>query len=270
MGYTLKSTLVIKGTGIHSGHSCTVILRPQDKGGIYFKKKDNDKKVKLALANIKPQNLGTNLIKGDFQIKTIEHLIACLWFNRITDLLIELDSDEIPIMDGSALVFMQQIEAIGRKSTATKPRILRINTPIIFTKDESYIIALPSRKLSINYTINFPNVPLKTQNYIYCEGQPVNEIIPARTFGNIEDVEKLHASGRALGATMDNALVYNSKEYLNNPRFELEAVKHKILDLIGDMYASGFNVKGRIIAYKTGHVINNAFMKKIVRELPLI
>ncbi|MDD5455713.1 MAG: UDP-3-O-acyl-N-acetylglucosamine deacetylase [Candidatus Margulisbacteria bacterium] len=266
MGYTVKAPVTIRGTGIHSGKTAEIILNPKQAGGIVFNLSKVNVKIPLTLRYIKPQNLGTNLFKNNQWLKTIEHFLAVLWYFRITDLQVEIKGDEVPIADGSGLPIYEEIQKKGLKKTATTEKKLIIKKPVAVFYNDSYLIGYPGKGLNINYTVCFPNNPIQTQNYIFTgKNNFVAEVLAARTFGNIEDVEKLHQSGRALGASMENALVYNSKGYITPQRFAGEAVRHKVLDLLGDLYSSGYFVQGKMLAYKTSHVLNNKFIKKLLK-----
>ncbi len=268
MGYTLKKSVVIEGIGIHSGQKVRATFVPSLKGGIQFKV--GEVLVALKLKNIKPINLGTNLVDKNIIIKTIEHLMAVLWYLQITDLIIEIVGEEIPIADGSGLQILNALKDAGLKKTPSIAKSLIISKPFFFTYKDTFFFALPAKELQINYTINFPLNPIKGQNFNFAKRQQfVTDILSARTFGNIEDVEKLHSVGKALGATLENALVYNSQEFVNTPRYENEPVRHKILDLLGDLYTSGYFIKGKIYAYKTSHLLNNKIVKKLLKQFAI-
>jgi UDP-3-O-[3-hydroxymyristoyl] N-acetylglucosamine deacetylase len=263
MGYTLQKETSIESIGIHSGQLTKIKIIPYNKGIIFIHKKTNTE-IALNYRNLYPKQLGNNLCKDNICIRTIEHLCAVLWAVGITDAKIELEGDEIPITDGSGRLFWEKLIKIKKIKVNNKPKVIYIKEPFIrFYDNDSFLMAFPDSKLSINYTINFPNAPTKSQNYIF-QGKEYfeQEILPARTFGNISDLEELNSKKLSLGASLDNCLGYNNKHYLNNPRFENEEVRHKILDLLGDIYSSGYELIGKIIAYKTSHIMNVSFMKE--------
>lgn len=264
MGYTIKRAITLSGIGIHSGKPAILRVKPAMAGRIRFVCQGQT--IPLRLSNLKPQNLGTNLTKNGVSIKTIEHLCAVLWSLQLTDLILELEGNEVPIMDGSALELFAMFKKAGRRPTKTLPCVLEIKEPVSLFLGDTYIVALPAKQLSIHYTIEFKNTPIKTQTMMFTSRAHFsNQIMSARTFGNVEDVKQLHANGRALGATLENVLAYNSKEFVNKPRFEDEAVRHKILDLLGDLYASGYDVRGKLIVFKSSHLVNYKFVKKAVK-----
>ncbi len=264
MGYTIKKEVRLTGVGIHSGQQVSLLARPTKSGGIRFV--GQGVTIPLGLRYIVAQNLGTNLVHDGVTIKTIEHLSAVLWYFQITDLILEVMGGEVPIMDGSGELLYEAFKKVGRQTTKTQQKVLTVSQPVHMLYKDIFLIALPANNLQINYTINFPQNPLKAQNIVFNKRNDfLSSIVSARTFGNVEDVNKLHASGRALGATVENVLAYNSKEYVNEPRFENEAVRHKVLDLLGDLYASGYDVHAKLIAYKTSHAFNNKSIKKLVR-----
>ncbi len=265
MGYTIEKEIVIESVGIHSGQKVRLRLLSASNGIVFFHTKTGTE-IPLSIENIIPIHLGTNLNKGDVWIRTIEHLCSVLWALRITDLRIELDGDEIPIADGSGKLFWQKIQEAGIKQTSIEPKLLIVDEPFIrFYDNDIFLMAFPSDELTVNYTINFPAVPIKAQNFIF-KGRHFfeAEILNCRTFGNADDLERLHADGKALGASVDNCLAFNSQGFINEPRCENESVRHKILDLLGDLYASGYDIRARFIAYKTSHQINNQFVKELV------
>ncbi|MDD4527627.1 MAG: UDP-3-O-acyl-N-acetylglucosamine deacetylase [Candidatus Margulisbacteria bacterium] len=268
MGFTLEQAVEIESVGIHSGQNVKMRLLPYQ-GGIVFVHMTTGTEIPLSIENVIPISLGTNLNKGNVWIRTIEHLCAVLWALSITDLKIELEGDEIPIADGSGKIFWDKLVAAGRKVTNTESKVLTLKEPMIrFYDNDIFLMAFPSDELTINYTINFPHVPIKAQNFIFRGRQFFeSEILHCRTFGNAEDLAKLHADGKALGAGVDNCLAYDNKGFINEPRFENESVRHKILDLLGDLYASGYDVRAKIIAYKTSHNINNQFLKELLQTL---
>ena len=267
MGYTIKRELTVCGIGIHSGTDVKLILKPSQSGKIQFIIPDLGQRIPVNLRYVKPQNLGTNLVKGCVSINTIEHFMSVLWYFRITDLDIEIHGREIPIGDGSGRYIYEGIHKIGLKRTQTKARILKPKKIVYQEYDkDAFCMLIPSNKFVINYTINFPHNPIKTQNFIFRSRQDYPlEICCNRTFGNINDLEKLHAEGLAMGASMDNVLVYDDERFINKLNNEDEAVRHKILDLIGDLYTSGYFVQGKIIAYKTSHKTNNQFIKNLLK-----
>jgi UDP-3-O-[3-hydroxymyristoyl] N-acetylglucosamine deacetylase len=265
MGYTVKKAFTLKGVGIHSGETVSLLVKPARSGGIRFVA--GGEIIPLSLRYIFPQNLGTNLVKNGVMIKTIEHLSAILWYLQLTDLVIEVEGGEVPIMDGSGHLIYEAFKKAGRLATKTKRKVLTLSRPVHIFRDDIFLIALPSKTLQINYTIHFPQNPIKSQNIVFKKRSDfLSAIVSARTFGNVEDVEKLHASGRALGATVENVLAYNSDEYVNVPRFEDEAVRHKVLDLLGDLYTGEYDVRAKIIAYKTSHAFNNKALKALIRS----
>jgi len=198
-------------------------------------------------------------------------LSSVLWALEITDLRIELAGDEVPIADGSGVVYWNQIKEVGVVRTDTVRPVIVLEEPFVqFYDNDIFLMAFPADELSVNYTINFPNVPVKAQNFVF-NGRPSfkNDILNCRTFGNKEDIDKLHSAGKALGASLDNCLAYDSNGFVNDPRHENESVRHKILDLLGDFYASGYDVQAKIIAYKPSHAINNQFLKDLFVKLKL-
>jgi UDP-3-O-[3-hydroxymyristoyl] N-acetylglucosamine deacetylase len=267
MTHTIKKSISIDGVGLHSGRPSSIKLIPKEKAGISFLHLPSQTTIPLSLKNVNPVFLGTTLQKGDVVIKTIEHILAALWYFSISGLTIEMSGDEVPICDGSAKPFVLAIKDIGLKRLNTHPKVIKISEPVSLFDGDCHLIGLPDKSFSVNFTIDFPQTVLKAQNYLFKHNKEFEpELMACRTFGNVEDVEMLHSQKLALGATLENALVYNSEEYLTPPLYQNEAVRHKILDLLGDFYVSGYHIQGKILAYKSSHKLNNKFMKKLIKE----
>ncbi len=268
MGLTIGKEIAIESVGIHSGQQVRMKMFPHQ-GGIVFIHKATGTEIPLSIENVTPIHLGTNLNKGDVWIRTIEHFCSVLWALRITDLKVELEGDEIPIADGSGQLFWEKIMEAGRQQTSTEIKTVLLKEPFIrFYDNDIFLMAFPNDELVINYTINFPNVPVKAQNFIFKGRQFFeSDILKCRTFGNADDLAKLHADGKALGAGINNCLAFDTKGFINEPRYENESVRHKILDLVGDLYSSGYDIRAKFIAYKTSHLINNQFVKELLSSL---
>lgn len=269
MGYTLKKPLKIEGIGIHSGKKASVTFLP-DKRDIIFTDVDQKVKVLLRANNISPIFLGTNIVKNDFCVKTIEHLCAALWFLKISGLKIIVNGSEMPILDGSSQVFIEFFKKIGLVKILKEDRVLEIKKSVYVQDGDSFVIGLPAKKFQVIYSVQYPSI-LGTQTFQFDDYRDFHHNISfARTFGNMKDLEYMHSQGLALGGSLDNALVFDGYDkYLNEPRFTDEAVRHKILDLIGDLYTSSCFIKGKIIAYKSSHKLNNKFIRKLIKQFKI-
>lgn len=266
---TLSESIEYKGIGLHKGENINMKLVPQNQGGIVFKRvdlEDGKNIIKMDIENTFDLTRGTNL-KNEFgaAIYTIEHFLSALYILNITDLLIELDGNELPIGDGSANIFIDFIEKGGIVDLEDEIEEIIIKEPISLTNGDKHIVALPYNGYKVTYTIKFDHTFLKTQ-MLEVEIDLENykkEIGKARTFGFDYEVEYLKKNNLALGGTLENAIVIKKDGVLNPDglRFEDEFVRHKILDLIGDFKVLNKPIKGHIIAIKAGHALDIEFAK---------
>ncbi len=266
MARTLAAAVQLKGTGLHSGLPVSVRLIPQPRGyGICFIHTEfPNQEIQSCPANVEAVYLGTNLSHGNITIRTTEHLMASLYAIGITDLRVELSQNELPVMDGSALEYSNPLAKIGVVDLGTTLPLL-ITKPVFVEKDDSFLVALPFSGFKITYTVDYRPTIIGVQTFIFEQGKTdfLAEVAPARTFGNQNELETLHCQGLALGASLDNALGIDHDHYLNAVRFSDEAVRHKTLDLLGDLYHLRRPIQGHIIAYKSSHLINAELVKKL-------
>ena len=271
---TIAKEITYEGIGLHKGELIKIKLIPAIKEtGIIFKRidlKENENEVTMNLENTFDLTRGTNLKnKHDAKIHTIEHFLSVLSIFEITDLIIEIDGNELPIGDGSAKIFGELIKNTGTCDLNSEIEELIITEPVYLTKDDKHIIALPYDGFKITYTIKFDHTFLKTQMLEIDLNKEnfLKEIAPARTFGFDYEIEYLRKNNLALGGTLDNAIVIN-KNGIDNPsglRFEDEFVRHKILDIIGDLKVINKPIKGHIIAVKAGHALDIEFAKLLMK-----
>lgn len=271
---TIAKEITYEGIGLHKGELIRIKLIPATKEtGIIFKRidlKENENEVTMNLENTFDLTRGTNLKnKYDAKIHTIEHFLSVLSIFEITDLIIEIDGNELPIGDGSAKIFGELIKNTGTCNLNSEIEELIITEPVYLTKGDKHIIALPYDGFKITYTIKFDHTFLKTQMLEIDLNKEnfLKEIAPARTFGFDYEIEYLKQNNLALGGTLDNAIVIN-KNGIDNPsglRFEDEFVRHKILDIIGDLKVINRPIKGHIIAVKAGHALDIEFAKLLMK-----
>ncbi len=271
---TIAKELSYEGIGLHKGEMIKIKLLPVNKKtGIIFKRVDLEEgknEVSMNLENTFDLTRGTNLKnKFDAKIHTIEHFLSALAIFNITDLIVEIDGNELPIGDGSAKIFGELLKEIGVRELEEDIDEIVIKEPIYLTVGDKHIIALPYDGFKITYTIRFEHTFLKSQMLeidlnldTYME-----EIAPARTFGFDYEIEYLRKNNLALGGTLENAIVIN-KNGVENPsglRFEDEFVRHKILDIIGDLKVINRPIKGHIIAIKAGHALDIEFANLLIK-----
>ena len=267
---TLRKEILIEGIALHSGKEAGIRLKaaPADTG-IVFYRSDLDKKVKLKAEPGAVVNLVRNTTIGSREIKeakvsTVEHLMAAIWGSGIDNLEIEVSGPEIPVIDGSAYPYYQRILACGLKEQQYLRRIFKIEEPIFARQDDSYITILPYPGFKISYTLDYQH-PVIGSSYFEFDAEKIDfaeEIAKARTFGFAAEVEKLHEQGLALGGSLENAILIEETKAVNPLRYKNEFVRHKILDVIGDMFLNG-RIKGHIIAVKSGHRLHVKLAEKI-------
>ena len=271
---TLNKEIQYNGIGLHKGEEIKMKLIPTKNGGIVFKRVDleNGKnEISMDLENTFDLTRGTNL-KNEFgaAVYTIEHFLSALYIAGITDLIVELDGNELPIGDGSARVFLEVIEGVGIQDLEEEVKEIEIKTPINLTVGDKHIVALPYDGYKITYTIKFDHTFLKSQmlEVVLDMESYKNEIANARTFGFDYEIDYLKKNNLALGGTLDNAIVVKKDGVLNPDglRFEDEFVRHKILDLIGDLKVLNRPIKGHIIAIKAGHALDIEFAKLLKKQ----
>jgi UDP-3-O-[3-hydroxymyristoyl] N-acetylglucosamine deacetylase len=204
---------------------------------------------------------------GEWHVRTVEHLLSFFYIYGITDILIEVDGGEIPIYDGSISPI---INLFSEKKFYTFDEInepIKIINPIWIREEDLFIVVLPSDTPKISYTISYDHPFLKMQYAYYplLKDVLINEIAPSRTFGFLKDVEYLRNNSLAMGGSLENTLVIGEDEYLNEPRFEDECVRHKILDFLGDISLIGRPILGYFLVSKSGHTFNMKFVKKVKR-----
>ena len=268
--FTIKKNISFSGIGLHSGLPVEITLFPQDiNSGIYFVLNKN--KIKASWKNAIVSQLCTRIKNKNIYISTIEHLMSALNGLGITNLLISTSSSEIPILDGSAKEFYEKIFENGIENQQVKKKILKIKKKVLYKENEKNIEIKPSENnfLRINYSIDYKDEFIKKQKMIYEHNYGnYKNIYKARTFCLHKDLEKIFSMGLAKGGTLDNAIVVSGNKILNQGglRYEDEFVKHKILDCIGDLYLSEFEIWGDLKTFGGGHELNLMLLKEIFKS----
>jgi UDP-3-O-[3-hydroxymyristoyl] N-acetylglucosamine deacetylase len=270
---TLKNVIRATGVGLHTGKKIYLALRPAPaNAGIIFRRVDLDDPVEI---EAKPDNVGdtklsTSLVKGDVKISTVEHLLSALAGFGIDNAYVDLSSDEVPIMDGSAGPFVFLIQSAGVEEQNAPKQFLRIKERIRVEDEDKWAMFEPFEGFKVGFTIEFDHpmfherdckaeIDFSTTSY-------VKEVSRARTFGFMRDVELLRENNLALGGSLDNAVVVDDYRILNEDglRYEDECVKHKILDAIGDLYLLGHSLIGSFTGFKSGHSLNNRLLRELL------
>jgi len=268
---TIKKSAVLYGTGLHSGQKTGLILLPQPPfTGILFYDLAEDVVIPATVDHVVSTDFATSLGKEGVYIRTIEHLLATLHAYGITNLLIKVDR-EVPVMDGSAIEFCRLIEEVGLEEQEEVVEILRVPKRYEIRNGDRVLIVEPSEELEIEFVL--PNPPFNGNSMKFVLKSPEDfkkDIAPARTFAFLKDVEKLSKMGLAGGGHLHNVLLLDEVGPVNTTlRFSNEPVRHKILDLLGDLYLLNRPLKAKIKATMTGHKENIAFLKMLKEDLGL-
>ncbi len=268
---TVKSPIHFSGIGLHSGKISNISLKPSEpNSGIIFKRTDL-KINNIVLPNFSNVNntvLNTT-ISNEYGVKvsTIEHLMGALFGLGIDNVLIEIDCEEVPILDGSAKEFIEKILSTGLEKSEAPIKIIKINKEVIYRDNEKFISIEPSKlNLEIDFELKYQNPVIGNQkNKVNIYEDDLTDIFNSRTFCLYEDVKKIRENGLAKGGSLDNAIVVKADKVLNKDglRNSLEFVNHKILDCVGDLYTSGYRMVASIKCSQGGHFMTNQLLKKV-------
>jgi UDP-3-O-[3-hydroxymyristoyl] N-acetylglucosamine deacetylase len=271
--YTLAGVITREGIGLHSGEKTKVKISSYEKEGYYVSFRDKPNEIfKLTQDLIGSTMLCTAVKLGGRNLYTIEHLLSSMAGCGLSFIHIEIDGKEIPLLDGSAIQWVKDFEEVGIKK-APKPEnfFQEINKSIILNKEGSVIAATPSKKTTIISTISFPYKAIGNQTFVIDLNPKsfVEMIAPARTFGFKDQFQELSELGLIKGGSLENALVCDGDGWVNPPlRFDDEPIRHKILDLIGDLALVGLP-KAQILVYKGSHSLNALFASSLKNQLYL-
>lgn len=263
----------LSGIGLHSGQKTTVKVSPANQGeGRYFVRMDLPEKARIPahIDYLATTTLSTELAHGAAKIRTVEHLLAALMASGIEDARIEIDGAEVPLLDGSAQLWVENINLSEANLTPKTLDSNFIKEAIWVREGDAFVAALPCAELCFSYGIDFSSAAIGNQWYSW---YPTREsfataIAPARTFGFAEQIEQLKSMGLIQGGSLDNALVCDEKGWLNPPlRFENEPVRHKMLDLLGDLSLLGTIPQAHFLAYKASHQLHTQLAKLIHNQL---
>ena len=268
---TLRRPVSCTGIGLHSGNKVTLSLKPAAADyGIRFQRADlGGLEIPATVTHLGGIQYQTGLTREAVSVETVEHLLAALTALGIDNVIVELNSPEVPIMDGSAAPFVYLVNEAGIRRLQAPRRYLKVLRPIALTQGDKRIALYPSDHFKVTYSISFDHPLLRHQSRTMriTEESFVEDIAPARTFGFLKEVEMLRQRGLALGGSLDNAIVLGETGVLNNAlRFEDEFVRHKILDAIGDLALVGYPVIGHLVAHRAGHALHTEFAAKILEE----
>jgi len=270
---TIEKSVEIEGIGLHTGERSKLVFRPApaDTGIVFMKRNGSQSEmIKPEIDNLldttkfpRRTSIGNDCV----QVHTVEHLLSALYAMEIDNILIEINGNECPGLDGSAQLFVDTIKKAGIKELNKKKNIFTVKEPIYISENNSHIIALPSSELKISYILDYPGTTLGSQYASYSITPEIyeKEIAPARTFCLKEEIGPLKKMGLGKGSDYKNTLVIDKNRGLidNQFRFKDEPVRHKISDLIGDIALFGSYIAGHIIGIKSGHSLNTRFIRKM-------
>jgi len=273
---TLKNAIRATGVGLHTGEKIYLTLRPAPANtGIVFCRVDLDPpvQIKASLENVGETRLSTTLVKGGARISTVEHLLSAMAGLGIDNAYVDLSAPEVPIMDGSAGPFVFLIQSAGIEEQRASKRFIRIKRAVEVRDGDKTARFEPFDGFKVGFTIEFDHPVFKSNTQHseidFSAASFVKEVSRARTFGFIAEIEQLHERELALGGSIDNAVVLDDYRVLNEDglRYRDEFVKHKILDVIGDLYLLGSGMIGAFAGYKSGHELNNKLLRTLMDDV---
>jgi UDP-3-O-[3-hydroxymyristoyl] N-acetylglucosamine deacetylase len=267
---TIRSKIEFSGVGLHSGAPVSMRLVPAPAGsGIVFRRTDLDNFEIAAIGrNVAKVSYATSLMRGSVLISTTEHLLSALIGFGVDNVIVEVDNLEVPILDGSALPYVQAFHSVGLKQQRRRREYIKILKEVEVRDGTKFIGVYPGSGYGIQYTIDFPQ-PIGYEMFTgdLAIGDYVKLIAPARTFGFKEDEAMLRDMGLIRGVSDESAIILSRQGVENGPlRFEDEFVRHKVLDLIGDLALAGRRIQGRVVAERAGHAMHTALVQRLMRD----
>ncbi len=271
---TIKTPVSFSGIALHNGLSVNVTLKSaKPNEGIVFKRvdlKDNNL-VYPNFLNVTNTSLNTTIEnEHGVKVSTIEHLMGALFGLGIDNVIVEIDNEEVPILDGSAKIFIEKIISSGLEISEEPIKIIKINQKIQYSDDQRFISIEPSKlSLNIDFELKFNNKIIGNQsNKVKVYEDDLTDVYNSRTFCLFEDIEIIKKNGLAKGGSLDNAIVVKDNEILNKDglRNDKEFVNHKILDCIGDLYTSGYRIIGNVVCSQGGHFLTNQLLRKVFKD----
>ncbi len=272
---TLKDIVSFAGVGLHTGCHVNVRLIPSGVDtGISFTRVDipGAPSIKAEASNVVATNYATSLGVDGATVGTVEHLLASFYGLGIDNVIVELDGPEVPVLDGSAELFIKMIEGVGLKDFDSVRKYLVVRRPIKVSEGDKYVMLMPAAEmqLTVDYSIDFSHPFLSKQTFsgLFSADAFKDEVGSARTFGFLRDVEMLRANGLAKGGSLSNAVVISDTEVLNEGglRYPDEFVRHKVLDMMGDISLIGAPIAGHLIAHRSGHALNLRLVEQIHKK----
>ena len=272
---TIVAPAIIAGVGVHTGRRVRLAVRPAPAGmGIVFVRTDvtdRDSRIPVSGEAVVDARLNTMIENAaGVRLSTIEHLMAAFSALGVSNAVVEVDGPELPILDGSALEFVQLLDRAGFRPQATPQRYIEILETVHVIEGDKHAALMPCDRFEMRFEIDFPSAVIGNQVIDFVVDEPTfrKEIMACRTFGFAHEVEALRKAGLARGGSLENAVVIDGDEILNpgGLRMEREFVRHKALDAIGDLYVLGAPLLGRYEGYKAGHALNNKLVRALLAQ----
>lgn len=266
---TIRREIRCAGIGLHCGNRVEMRLLPAAPDtGIRFRRSDvDDHEIDATLDNLHQTALATQLAGTEASVNTVEHVLAAASGLGVDNLIIEIDGEEVPIMDGSAAPFVYLLHEAGLRRQQAPRKFIKIMEPLRIDQDDKFIAVYPAERLKISYTIDFehPLIGVQRETFLVTPRAFMEQIAPARTFGFLKEVEYLRSRGFARGGSMENAVVIGDNSILNSHlRFPDEFVRHKILDAVGDLTLLGAPLLGHVVAYRAGHALHSSLVRTVL------
>ncbi|MFZ0418973.1 MAG: UDP-3-O-acyl-N-acetylglucosamine deacetylase [Candidatus Sulfotelmatobacter sp.] len=271
---TIRSAVACSGVGLHSGAPVCLQILPAPPGtGIVFRRTDlDDFEIEANSRNVARVSYATSLMKKGVLISTTEHLLSAFTGLGVDNAIVELDNLELPILDGSALPFVELIQKAGIRKQRRPRRYMKMLREVEMREGNKFISVYPADSYSVSYSINFPHplIGKETFQVELSNGSYLKKIAAARTFGSREDEKAMRNMGLIRGASSENCIVLTREGIENGPlRFPDEFVRHKVLDLVGDLALLGKPILGKIVADRAGHAMHTALVSRILRDQTL-
>lgn len=262
---TIKKSFSLSGIALHSGKSSKITFKPaEERSGITFFYKKTAVPAKIKFAQYAARQ--TSLNKEGVSLYLVEHVLAACYGLGIDNLIVELSASEPPALDGSAKEYVAALKKVGAKIQKAKKEVLKVKKEVKVEAGDASILALPYHGFKVDFVVDLPKIGEQIFEIEIDEKAFVREIAPARTFGDIEELDELKSQGLALGASLKNALAIGDSGYVNAARFPDEPVRHKVLDLVGDLALLGRPINGFFKCAKSGHKLNAALAKKLAER----
>src|SRR6267142_1158736 len=271
---TIRSAVECSGVGLHSGAPVSMRVLPAAPGtGIVFRRTDLDGfEIEAVSSNVARVSYATSLMKKGVLISTTEHVLSAFIGTGIDNAIVELDNLELPILDGSSRPFVEMIQKAGIRKQRRLRSYMRIRRELELREGNKFIAVYPADSYSVSYTIDFPHplIGKETFRVDLSDGNYLREIAPARTFGFLHEADAMRQQGLIRGSSRENAIVLTKDQVLNPPlRYPDEFVRHKVLDLIGDLALIGKQILGNIVADRAGHAMHTALVSRLLRDRTL-